>query len=127
MEAFEALLKLVGLLLIYGLLFIFGVTIFVFIASVGLIYWVCSLFGEKENSKGITDEKSSREVYGHETTIIYKGEEHQALVIYYVDEWYTGPVIDIVSVASATEDFTDLLPAEEMSRLQVELEYSHVS
>lgn len=127
METIETLLKLLGLFIFYGLVFLFGMTIFMFVVAAVAIRYLFSLFGRKEILNEIREEKVNQDVYGHETTIIYKKEEYQALVMYYVEEWSSGPVIEIVSVASPTEDFTDLLSNEEMARLRVEIEYNHVS
>lgn len=127
METIETLLKLVGLLIFYGLLFILGMSVFIVFVVVASVGHLLSLFGEKEISNEIREEISNQDVYAHETTIMYKKEEYQALVMYYVEEWSAGPVIEIVSIASPTEDFTDLLPDTEIERLRAEIEYSHVN
>ena len=130
METFETLLKLIGLLIFYGLLVLFGTSIFIFVMVIVAVRYVFSLFGREkfiEEDRGEIEEPNAQPgVYAHETTILYKKEEYQALVMYYVENWSAGPVYEIVSVASQTEDFTDLLPESELARLRVEIEYSHV-
>ena len=126
METLETLLKLVGLLIFYVIAFIFGMTFFGFVVVVIAIRYLFSLFGEKEITVRDNVEEETSDVYAHETTILYKEEEYQAIVMYYIEEWSSGPVVEIVSVASEVEDFTDVLPDLEMARLRVEIEHCHV-
>lgn len=126
MEALEVIAKLFGLLLFYTFFFLVGGTFVCFMLLVAVAYSISSYFGMKNSCK--VDEidyeiKSDSDVYVLDTVIMYKKEEYSALVMYQM----VDSVPDILSISNAIEDFTDILPAEEIARLTVEIEYSHVN
>ena len=125
MELLETLAKLVGLLLFYCFFILLGGTFLCFMLLVAVAYSISSYFGMKNSCK--VDQidyeiKSDSDVYVLDTVIMYKKEEYSALVMYQM----VDSVPDILSISNAIEDFTDILPAEEIARLTVEIEYSHV-
>lgn len=125
MELLETLAKLFGLLLFYCFFILLGGTFLCFMLLVAVAYSISSYFGMKNSCK--VDEidyeiKSDSDVYVLDTVIMYKKEEYSALVMYQM----VDSVPDILSISNAIEDFTDILPAEEIARLTVEIEYSHV-
>lgn len=124
MEALEVIAKLFGLLLFYAFLFLVGGTLLCFMLLVGGAYAISSYFGAKKSGKmdQLDLEVRSDAIYVHDTLVLYKKEEYPAQIMYEVH----GSEFDILSITNAQEDFTDVLPPEEIARLVVELEYSHV-
>ena len=124
MEAIEAIAKLLALLFMYAFLFLLGGTLLCFMLLVGGAYAISSYFGAKKSGKLelIDLEVRSETIYVHDTLILYKKEEYAAQVMYEMKD----SVIDILSITNAQEDFTDLLPPEEIARITVEIEFSHV-
>ncbi|MNN10157.1 hypothetical protein D3C81_1230740 [compost metagenome] len=124
MEALEVLAKLFGLLLFYAFFFLVGGTFVCFMLLVAVAYSISSYFGAKKSGKidQLDLEVRSEAIYVHDTIVLYKKEEYPAQIIYEVH----GSEFDILSITNAQEDFTDVLPPEEIARLIVELEYSHV-
>lgn len=128
MELLETVTKLFGLLIFYCFFFLLGGTFLCFMLIVAAAYCISSLFGMTNQGESYTPEDPVRDVsydlYAHDTIVLYKKEEYPATIMYSV---ISGPSeFDIVSITNAQEDFTDILPPEEISRLLVELEYSHV-
>lgn len=127
MELLETLAKLIGLLIFYCFFFLLGGTFLCFMLLVAALYCISGLFGNQNSAKSIQEENEIRvqpDVYAHDTIVLYKKEEYPATIMYQLV--YDKSVFDILSITNAQEDFTDILPAEEISRLLVELEYSHV-
>lgn len=124
MEALEVIGKLLGLLFVYAFLFLLGGTLLCFLLLVGGAYAISSYFGAKKSGKidQLDLEVRSEAIYVHDTIVLYKKEEYPAQIMYEVH----GSEFDILSITNAQEDFTDVLPPEEIARLTVELEYSHV-
>lgn len=125
MEIIETLAKMFGLLIFYTFFFLLGGTFVCFMLLVGGAYAISSYFGTKNYCKvdPIDYEiKSDSDVYVLDTIVMYKKEEYPATVMYQM----FGSVPDILSITNAQEDFTDILPPEEIARLTVEIEYSHV-
>ncbi|MNC18397.1 hypothetical protein D3C75_662980 [compost metagenome] len=125
MELLETLAKLVGLLLFYCFFILLGGTFLCFMLLVAVAYSISSYFGMKNSCKVDQIEyevKTDSDVYVLDTIVMYKKEEYPALVMYQM----LGSVPDILSITNAQEDFTDILPPEEIARLTVEIEYSHV-
>lgn len=126
MELLETLAKLFGLLIFYCFFFLLGGTFLCFMLLVAVAYSISSYFGMKNSCK--VDQidyeiKSDSDVYVLDTIVMYKKEEYPALVMYQM----VGSDPDILSITNAQEDFTDVLPAEEIARLTVEIEYTHVN
>ncbi|MNI43278.1 hypothetical protein D3C73_976040 [compost metagenome] len=125
MELLETLAKLFGLLIFYCFFFLLGGTFLCFMLLVAVAYSISSYFGIKKSCK--VDQidyeiKSDSDVYVLDTIVMYKKEEYPALVMYQM----VGSDPDILSITNAQEDFTDILPPEEIARLTVEIEYNHV-
>lgn len=126
MEILETLAKLFGLLIFYTFFFLLGGTFVCFMLLVAGAYAISSYFGTKNYCKidPLDYEISSdSDVFIHDTVVIYKKEEYPATVMYQM----VDSVPDILSITNALEDFTEVLPAEEIARLTVEIEYSHVN
>lgn len=126
MELLETLAKLFGLLIFYCVFFLLGGTFLCFMLLVAVAYSISSYFGMKKSCKVDQIEyevKTDSDVYVLDTVIMYKKEEYSALVMYQM----VDSVPDILSISNAIEDFTDVLPPEEIARLTVEIEYTHVN
>jgi len=125
MELVETFVKVIGLLFFYTFFFLLGGTFLCFMLLVAAAYCISGLFGS--NNSLILDDvdfpsETPSNVYALDTLVMYKKEEYPATVMYQM----FNSVIDILSITNAQEDFTDMLPADEIARLTVEIEYSHV-